>query len=119
MNFRWNYEPPTTENEACAEGLAEEVRVPPAIAQMLVARGIRTAEQAKKYFHPQLLDLHDPYLMKDMDRAVERLNEAMGQRERIMIYGDYDVDGCTAVALVYRCITQFYSNVECYIPDRS
>lgn len=119
MNFRWNYEPPTTENEACAEGLAEEVRVNPAIAQMLVARGIRTAEQAKKYFHPQLLDLHDPYLMKDMDRAVERLNEAMGQRERIMIYGDYDVDGCTAVALVYRCITQFYSNVECYIPDRS
>ena len=119
MNVRWNYEPPTTENEACAEGLAEEVRVTPAIAQMLVARGIRTAEQAKKYFHPQLLDLHDPYLMKDMDRAVERLNEAMGQRERIMIYGDYDVDGCTAVALVYRCITQFYSNVECYIPDRS
>ncbi len=119
MNYRWNYEPPTTENVACAEALAEEVRVSPAIAQMLVERGIRTAEQARKYFHPQLLELHDPYLMKDMDKAVERLNEAMGQRERIMIYGDYDVDGCTAVALVYRCITQFYSNVECYIPDRS
>ena len=119
MNYRWNYEPPTTENVACAEALAEEVRVNPAIAQMLVQRGIRTAEQARKYFHPQLLELHDPYLMKDMDRAVERLNEAMGQRERIMIYGDYDVDGCTAVALVYRFITQFYSNVECYIPDRS
>ena len=119
MNYRWNYEPPTTENEACAEGLAEEIRVNPAIAQMLVARGIRTADQARKFFHPQLLELHDPYLMKDMDKAVERLNEAMGQRERIMIYGDYDVDGCTAVALVYRFITQFYSNVECYIPDRS
>ena len=119
MNYRWNYEPPTTENVACAEALAEEVRVNPAIAQMLVQRGIRTAEQARKYFHPQLLELHDPYLMKDMDKAVERLNEAMGQRERIMIYGDYDVDGCTAVALVYRFITQFYSNVECYIPDRS
>ena len=119
MNYRWNYEPPTTENEACAQALAEEVRVNPAIAQMLVARGVNTAEQVRKYFHPQLLDLHDPYLMKDMDRAVERLNEAMGQRERIMIYGDYDVDGCTAVALVYRFITQFYSNVECYIPDRS
>ena len=119
MNYRWNYEPPTTENEACAEALAEEARVSPAVAQMLVARGIRTADQARKYFHPQLLELHDPYLMKDMDKAVERLNEAMGQRERIMIYGDYDVDGCTAVALVYRCITQFYSNVECYIPDRS
>ena len=119
MNYRWNYEPPTTENEACAQALAEEVRVNPAIAQMLVARGVNTAEQVRKYFHPQLLDLHDPYLMKDMDKAVERLNEAMGQRERIMIYGDYDVDGCTAVALVYRCITQYYSNVECYIPDRS
>ena len=119
MNYRWNYESPTTENVACAEALAEEVRVNPAIAQMLVERGIRTAEQARKYFHPQLLELHDPYLMKDMDKAVERLNEAMGQRERIMIYGDYDVDGCTAVALVYRFITQFYSNVECYIPDRS
>lgn len=119
MNYKWNYEAPTTENVACAEALAEEARVNPAIAQMLVARGIRTAEQARKFFHPQLLELHDPYLMKDMDKAVERLNEAMGQRERIMIYGDYDVDGCTAVALVYRCITQFYSNVECYIPDRS
>ena len=119
MNYKWNYEPPTTEDQACAAQLADEVRVSTAVAQMLVARGIRTAEQAKKYFRPQLLELHDPYLMKDMDCAVERLNEAMGQRERIMIYGDYDVDGCTAVALVYRCITQFYSNVECYIPDRS
>ena len=119
MNYKWNYEPPTTEDQACAAQLADDVRVSQPIAQMLVARGIRTAEQAKKYFRPQLLELHDPYLMRDMDRAVDRLNEAMGQRERIMIYGDYDVDGCTAVALVYRCITQFYSNVECYIPDRS
>ena len=119
MNYKWNYEPPTTEDQACAATLADEVRVNPAIAQMLVARGIRTAEEAKQYFRPQLLELHDPYLMKDMDVAVERLNEAMGQRERIMVYGDYDVDGCTAVALVYRFITQFYSNVECYIPDRS
>ncbi|MBR1668053.1 MAG: single-stranded-DNA-specific exonuclease RecJ [Bacteroidaceae bacterium] len=119
MNYKWNYEPPTTEDQACAAELADAVRVNPAIAQMLVARGIRTADEARKYFRPQLLELHDPYLMRDMDKAVERLNEAMGQRERIMIYGDYDVDGCTAVALVYRCITQFYSNVECYIPDRS
>ena len=119
MNYKWNYETPTSEDLACAAELADEVNVNPAIAQMLVARGIRTAEQARKYFRPQLQDLHNPYLMKDMDRAVERLNEAMGQRERIMIYGDYDVDGCTAVALVYRFITQFYSNVECYIPDRS
>ncbi|NLV51984.1 MAG: single-stranded-DNA-specific exonuclease RecJ [Bacteroidales bacterium] len=119
MNYRWNYEPPTTEDQACAEKLASDVKVNLAIAQMLVARGIRTADHARSYFRPQLQELHDPYLMKDMKKAVERLNEAMGQRERIMIYGDYDVDGCTAVALVYRCITQFYSNVECYIPNRS
>lgn len=104
---------------ACAEGLAEEMRLSPVVAQMLVSRGIRTADEARGFFRPQLQELHDPYLMRDMDRAVERLNEAMGQRERIMVYGDYDVDGCTAVALVYRFITQFYSNVECYIPDRS
>ena len=119
MKYKWNYQPPTTEEEACAETLAREANVCRATAQMLVARGIRTADEARVFFRPQLQGLHDPFLMKDMDRAVERLNEAMGQRERIMVYGDYDVDGCTAVALVYRFITQFYSDVECYIPDRS
>ena len=119
MKYQWNYQQPTDEDKSCAEALAREVNVNVAIAQMLVARGVRTAEQARAYFRPQLLELHDPFLMKDMARAVERLNEAMGQRERIMIYGDYDVDGCTAVALVYRFLIQFYSNMECYIPDRS
>lgn len=119
MKYQWNYQQPTDEDKSCAEALAREVNVNVAIAQMLVTRGVRTAEQARAYFRPQLLELHDPFLMKDMARAVERLNEAMGQRERIMIYGDYDVDGCTAVALVYRFLIQFYSNMECYIPDRS
>lgn len=119
MNYKWNYQPPTIEDEVCAKELADVLNVNPAIAQMLVARGIRTEEEAKAYFRPQLQELHDPYLMKDMDKAVERLNEAMGQRERILVYGDYDVDGCTAVALVYRFLTQFYSNIECYIPDRT
>ena len=119
MKYKWNYQPPTIEDQACAAELAETANVSPAIAQLLVARGIRTADEARAFFRPQLQALHDPFLMKDMDRAVERLNEAMGQRERIMVYGDYDVDGCTAVALVYRFITQFYSNVECYIPDRT
>ena len=119
MKYKWNYQPPTTEEEACAETLAREACVSRVTAQMLVARGIRTSDEARAFFRPQLQGLHDPFLMKDMDKAVERLNEAMGQRERIMVYGDYDVDGCTAVALVYRFITQFYSNVECYIPDRS
>ena len=73
---------------------------------------------AKKFFRPQLPDLHDPFLMNDMDIAVERLNKAMGKKERILIYGDYDVDGTTAVALVYKFIQQFYSNLDYYIPDR-
>ncbi|MBQ6964796.1 MAG: single-stranded-DNA-specific exonuclease RecJ [Bacteroidaceae bacterium] len=119
MIYKWNYQPPTTEKQAQAAELAEAANVSLPIAQMLVARGIYTAEAARLFFRPQLQELHDPYLMKDMDVAVQRLNEAMGQRERIMVYGDYDVDGCTAVALVYRFLTQFYSNVECYIPDRS
>ena len=119
MNYKWNYKPLAPEDLACAEELAEEMRLSLVVAQILVSRGIRTADEARGFFRPQLQELHDPFLMKDMDRAVERLNEAMGQHERIMVYGDYDVDGCTAVALVYRFITQFYSNVECYIPDRS
>lgn len=118
MKYKWNYQQPTPEEEARATALANEVNISPVIAQLLLARGIDSADQVRSFFRPQLHELHDPYLMKDMGRAVERLNEAMGQRERIMIYGDYDVDGCTAVALVYRFITQYYSNVECYIPDR-
>ena len=83
----------------------------------MAKRGIKE-EDAKKFFHPQLNDLIDPFLMKDMDAAVERLNEAMGRKERIMVYGDYDVDGCTAVALVYKFLQQYYSNIDYYIPDR-
>ena len=83
----------------------------------MAKRGIKE-EDAKKFLHPQLNDLIDPFLMKDMDAAVERLNEAMGRKERIMVYGDYDVDGCTAVALVYKFLQQYYSNIDYYIPDR-
>jgi single-stranded-DNA-specific exonuclease len=81
-------------------------------------RGITTAEEAKHFFRPSMHHLHDPFLMKDMDKAVDRLNQALGRKERIMVYGDYDVDGCTAVALVYKFLQQFYSNIEYYIPDR-
>ena len=83
----------------------------------MAKRGIKE-ENARHFFHPQLTELHDPFLMKDMDKAVERLNEAMGRKERIMVYGDYDVDGCTAVALVYKFLQQYYSNIDYYIPDR-
>ena len=88
------------------------------LAQILIKRGITTEPAAKRFFRPQLGDLINPFLMKDMDVAVERLNDAMGRKERIMVYGDYDVDGCTAVALVYKFLQQFYSNIDYYIPDR-
>ena len=73
---------------------------------------------AEKFFHPSLRDLHDPFLMPDMDKAVDRLNKAMGSKERIMVYGDYDVDGTTAVGLVYRYLQNFYSEIDYYIPTR-
>ena len=90
----------------------------PILTRLLVARGITTESAAKRFFRPQLADLINPFLMKDMDVAVDRLNDAIGRKERIMVYGDYDVDGCTAVALVYKFLQQFYSNIEYYIPDR-
>ena len=118
MEYKWNITPPTTEQEGLAKVLADELGISLIVSRLLIGRGITTPEAAKSYFRPLLHELHDPFLMLDMDKAVERLNEAMGRKERIMIYGDYDVDGCTAVALVYRFLQQFYSNIECYIPDR-
>jgi len=118
MNYKWNYQAPTPEKAEAAKELADAINVSPALCQMLIERGIDSPEAAHSFFRPQLHELHDPFLMKDMDIAVARLNEAMGRKERIMIYGDYDVDGCTAVALVYRFLQQFYSNIEYYIPDR-
>ena len=88
------------------------------MAGLLIQRGIKTESAAKRFFRPMLNELIDPFLMNDMDVAVDRLNDAMGRKERIMIYGDYDVDGCTAVALVYKFLQQFYSNIDYYIPHR-
>ena len=118
MNHKWNYQPITPEQAETSQTLAQELGISPILGQLLVQRGITKAGDAKKFFRPQLPDLHDPFLMKDMDIAVERLNKAMGKKERILIYGDYDVDGTTAVALVYKFIQQFYSNLDYYIPDR-
>ena len=118
MNFKWNYEPPTPEREQQAKELADKIGMSPIIAELLFRRGIRTESAAKRFFRPMLNELIDPFLMNDMDVAVDRLNDAMGRKERIMVYGDYDVDGCTAVALVYKFLLQFYSNIEYYIPDR-
>ncbi|MDR0976547.1 MAG: single-stranded-DNA-specific exonuclease RecJ [Prevotellaceae bacterium] len=118
MTHKWNYLPITSEQAEASKQLAEELGVSPILGRLLIARGITEAAQARKFFRPQLPDLYDPFLMKDMDVAVERLNRAMGRKERILIYGDYDVDGTTAVALVYKFIQQYYSNVDYYIPDR-
>ena len=118
MSHKWNYQPPTHEEKEASQALAGELGISPILGRLLVQRGIETAAEARKFFRPQLQDLHDPFLMKDMDVAVERLNRAMGRKERILIYGDYDVDGTTAVALVYKFIQQFYSNIDYYIPDR-
>ena len=118
MTHKWNYQPITPEQAEASQQLAQELGISPILGKLLVERGITTAADARKFFRPQLPDLYDPFLMKDMDIAVERLNKAMGKKERILVYGDYDVDGTTAVALVYKFIQQFYSNIDYYIPDR-
>ncbi len=118
MQFKWNYEPPTPERQQAAKELAEKIGMSPVMAELLIQRGIKTESAAKRFFRPMLNELIDPFLMNDMDVAVDRLNDAMGRKERIMIYGDYDVDGCTAVALVYKFLQQFYSNIDYYIPHR-
>ena len=98
--------------------LAAALRISPVLANLLVQRGIDTVEKAEKFFKPDLADLHDPFLMKDMDKAVERLDRAIADKEKVLIYGDYDVDGTTAVALLYMFMRNFNPNVEYYIPDR-
>lgn len=118
MNYKWNYKAPTPTEAAAQAALAREVGIHPALGKLLFDRGITTAQQARHFFRPQLTELHDPFTMNDMQVAVDRLNLAMGRKERIMVYGDYDVDGCTAVALVYKFLQQFYSNIDFYIPDR-
>ena len=98
--------------------LSAELGVDPVLATLLVHRGIRTFEEARSFFRPNLSDIHDPFLMKDMDKAVERLEKAVYGNEKVLVYGDYDVDGTTAVALVYSFIRRLTSSVDFYIPDR-
>jgi single-stranded-DNA-specific exonuclease len=100
------------------EKLAESLGVDRIIATLLVERGITSFEEAKHFFRPSLDQLHDPFLMKDMDRAIERINQAIRKKERILIYGDYDVDGTSAVALVYSYFRTINPNIDFYIPDR-
>ncbi len=118
MNYTWHYDPPTPERQAASEALGRSLGIHTVLAGLLLERGISTADEAKQFFRPQLTELHDPFLFRDMRTAVDRLNRALGRKERILVYGDYDVDGCTAVALVYRFLEKFTSAIDYYIPDR-
>lgn len=118
MHFKWNINKVSLQQETLAAELAEKLNISPILAMLLIKRGITTESAAKRFFRPQLNELLNPFLLKDMDLAVDRLNDAIGRKERIMVYGDYDVDGCTAVALIYKFLQQFYSNIDYYIPDR-
>ena len=118
MTNTWNFQKPTEEENRISKELADKLAISPVICQLLVKRGITTEEEANKFFKPSLNDLHDPFLMPDMDKAVKRLNKALGEREKILVYGDYDVDGTTAVSLVYKFLRPYTSLLDYYIPDR-
>ena len=108
---------PVSDPEKAAR-LATELGIDRVLADLLVQRGVETFEEARSFFRPRLEDLHDPFLMKDMDKAVERVHQAVTGGQKILVYGDYDVDGTTAVAQVYSFLKQFTSKVSFYIPDR-
>ena len=116
MKKRWVVNTPPA--QADIEKLSSQINCGPVVANLFLQRGIHSAEEAYAFFHPTLEMLHDPFLMKDMDRAVERLDQAIREEEKVMIYGDYDVDGTTAVALLYKYLKNKCKSPEYYIPDR-
>ena len=107
----------TNENEA-VDTLSKELKISPILSSMLVKRQIRTYDQAKDFFRPNYESLHDPFLMKDMDRATKRLNKAIQDKESIMVFGDYDVDGTSSVALITLYLESLGLKILKYIPDR-
>ena len=114
--MRWTIKPKPSKDKV--QQLAQALNVEDFVATLLVQRGIETFEEAKHFFRPTLNDLHDPYLMKDMEKAVERIENAIANQENILVFGDYDVDGTTAVSLVSSYLKSYYPNVATYIPDR-
>jgi single-stranded-DNA-specific exonuclease len=116
MDKNWVIRQPGDQHEV--QHLVDVLNVERPIANLLVQRGIKTFEQAKAFFRPDLTDLHDPFLMKDMDKAIKRLETAIINKEKVMVYGDYDVDGTTSVALIYTFLKDKIQNLNYYIPDR-
>lgn len=115
-NMRWTIKPKPEQKDI--DNLANALGVEDLVAQLLLQRGVHTFEKAKQFFRPQLNDLHDPFLMKDMNLAVQRIEDAISNNENILVFGDYDVDGTTAVALMSSYLLSYYPNVATYIPDR-
>jgi len=116
MQKSWRIKKPADINDL--KHLSAALNVDMAIANLLIQRGVKTFSEARSFFRPKLTDLHDPFLMKDMDKAVARVKKAIDNNERVMIYGDYDVDGTTSVALMYSFLRSRLTNIEYYIPDR-
>ncbi len=116
MTKRWIY--PDEPQEEIVQLLSETINTNPVISKILANRGISNYQEAEEYFNPDLSDLYDPFLLKDMHKAIDRINQAIENNERILVYGDYDVDGTTAVTLVYGFLKHFYANISYYIPDR-
>ena len=101
-------------NQEIAEHLQSVLKVHPVLCQLLSQRSVVTYDEAKDFFRPKWEHLHDPFLMKDMDKAIDRIQEAMQRKEKILVYGDYDVDGTTSVALVYSFLRRYYLNMDYY-----
>ena len=116
MSKRWIYKPIPDQEKI--DALGKSLNINSHLTAILLQREVDTFDTAKKFFRPSLDDLHDPFLMKDMDRAVKRMKQAIDRQEKILVYGDYDVDGTTSVSLVYSYLRSFYSNCTFYIPDR-
>lgn len=119
MQNQWISKKLTPEEESNKILLAEQLGISVHLAKLLILRGITTYDEARAFFRPDLASLHDPFLIKDMDEAVCRLNKALQRKEKILIYGDYDVDGTTAVALVYKFLQPYMgpTQLDYYIPD--
>ena len=113
---RWTFIEPA--DHSVQARLCEDLGIPIPLARLLAQRKIQSFSEAKSFFRPSLGDLYDPFLMKDMDHAVDRLAMAISNGERIMVYGDYDVDGTTSVAMMYHFLSSFYPDCMYYIPDR-